>query len=204
MARSAARNEQMRADRQERIRSAALELFAAKGLAATKIADIARAAGMSQGLLYHYFRTKEDIYVALVRHAFLGMEEAARGLERLAKPPRDKIALAITELLRLTAADEDFAKYFLLTAQASLSTAIPAEAAALIRKHRAAPYDAIARILRAGQRDGSIRDHDADELSALFWTVIKGVALQRATFGKRFRPPDPALLMHLFCPEERR
>jgi hypothetical protein len=37
--------------------------------------------------------------------------------------------------------------------------------AALIRSQRSGPYRSIARILRAGQRDGSIRHDDADELA---------------------------------------
>ncbi len=193
----------MRDERREQILSAALGLFAAKGLAATKITDIAASARISQGLLYHYCRTKEEIYVALIRSAFEGMNEAVRVLEQMPLSPREKIAKAIGELVRLMSADEDFARYFMLTAQASLSSAIPEEATAVIQKHRAAPYEAIARIMRAGQRDGTIRKHDAGELAVLFWVVIKGLAMQRAAFGRSFEAPDARLLMNLFVPEDR-
>jgi AcrR family transcriptional regulator len=48
-----------------RIRSAALELFAARGVAATSIRDVAQAAGVSAGLVQHHFGTKEGLREAV-------------------------------------------------------------------------------------------------------------------------------------------
>ncbi|MEZ4833367.1 MAG: helix-turn-helix domain-containing protein [Caldilineaceae bacterium] len=62
----------------------ALRLFATNGLAGTKVADIAAAAEMSHGLLYHYYRAKEDIYVELIRHAFREHEQRGFGLGSVA------------------------------------------------------------------------------------------------------------------------
>ncbi|MGO4181547.1 TetR/AcrR family transcriptional regulator [Paenibacillus sp. TAF43_2] len=45
---------------------AAMHVIARRGLAATKIADIAATAGISVGNVYKYFRSKEDIFQALV------------------------------------------------------------------------------------------------------------------------------------------
>jgi TetR/AcrR family transcriptional regulator, transcriptional repressor for nem operon len=53
--------EQRRAD----LLAAAQELFITKGLAATTLEDITNGAGVSQGLFYHYFRSKDDIIFAL-------------------------------------------------------------------------------------------------------------------------------------------
>jgi TetR/AcrR family transcriptional regulator, cholesterol catabolism regulator len=50
----------------------ALSLFAERGWAAVSIPDLAQAAGVSQGLLYHYFRDKEELLQAVLeRHSFL-------------------------------------------------------------------------------------------------------------------------------------
>lgn len=200
MARNPEQNQRMRDHRRERILSSALEVFAEKGLAATRISDVALRAGMSQGLLYHYFRSKEEIYTELVCGAFERMNEAARALERMPLSPREKIEKAIAELLRLLEDNQDFARYFMLTAQAGVSRAVPDAVAAAIRKQRSQPYAAIARIIRAGQRDGSMRKHDADELAIVFWTTFKGLAMQRATFGSQYRGPDPQILANIFFP----
>src|SRR5574344_557350 len=45
----------------------ATELFVKNGYADTKIGDIAKAADMSVGLLFHYFESKEKLYEELVR-----------------------------------------------------------------------------------------------------------------------------------------
>lgn len=203
MARSEEQNRRMRDERREQILASALKLFVARGLPATKASDIAAEAGISQGLVYHYFRSKDDIYVELIRMAFEGMNEAVRALESQAGSPREKIAGAIGELLQRLESREDFAQYFMLTAQASLFSAIPARAAAIIRKQRAAPYEVIARILRGGQRDGSIRQHDANELAVVFWVMVKGLAMQRAAFGREFKAPDARLLTSVFFTEAR-
>jgi AcrR family transcriptional regulator len=48
-------------NRERIIIDAALKVFSTKGYASTRMADIAVAAGMSYGLVYHYFQTKEKI-----------------------------------------------------------------------------------------------------------------------------------------------
>jgi AcrR family transcriptional regulator len=54
-------------DRPAEITEAAMEAFAEQGFAATKVEDVARRAGVSKGLLYLYFKTKEDLFKAVIR-----------------------------------------------------------------------------------------------------------------------------------------
>lgn len=54
-------------DRPQEITAAALEAFSEKGYAATRVTDVARKAGVSKGLLYLYFKTKEDLFKAVIR-----------------------------------------------------------------------------------------------------------------------------------------
>jgi AcrR family transcriptional regulator len=54
-------------DRPQEITEAALAAFAEKGYAATRVDEVARRAGVSKGLLYLYFKTKEDLFKAVIR-----------------------------------------------------------------------------------------------------------------------------------------
>jgi AcrR family transcriptional regulator len=54
-------------DRPEEITQAALAAFAENGYAATRVDDVAKRAGVSKGLLYLYFKTKEDLFKAVIR-----------------------------------------------------------------------------------------------------------------------------------------
>ena len=53
-------------DKQEMIIDAALEVFREKGYANARMADIARRAGVSYGLVYHYFGSKEVLFDLIV------------------------------------------------------------------------------------------------------------------------------------------
>jgi AcrR family transcriptional regulator len=51
--------------------AAALELFAERGFAATRLDDVAARAGVSKGTLYLYFDNKEELFKAVVRESLL-------------------------------------------------------------------------------------------------------------------------------------
>ena len=60
------RKQQTQARRQQLI-DAALHQFAEKGYSGASIRDIARAAGVTEGLVYHYFRNKEHLFEEVLK-----------------------------------------------------------------------------------------------------------------------------------------
>jgi len=54
-------------DRPQEITEAALEAFAEKGYAATRVEEVAKRAGVSKGLMYLYFKTKEELFKSVVK-----------------------------------------------------------------------------------------------------------------------------------------
>jgi len=199
MARNQEQNQKMRDLSSARISAAALRLFAEQGLAATKISDIAAASKSSQGLVYHYFKSKEEIFTELIQDAFAKLNKACLGLEAMDLPPRQKIELALRELINGFSQHVDAARMHMLIAQATMTSAVPKEAKAIINKHNAKPYEVIERIMAAGQKDGTIdAEHEPDELAMIFWTTIKGLAMHKAAHGKKFKAPAPGLIMKMF------
>lgn len=61
------RYQRRKEDRPEEITAAALEAFAKNGYAATRVDEVAKRAGVSKGLLYLYFKTKEELFKSVVR-----------------------------------------------------------------------------------------------------------------------------------------
>jgi AcrR family transcriptional regulator len=59
--------EEMRVSRREQIMDAALELFAEEGYANCSISRLAKHAGISKGLMYNYFKSKEDLLKAIIK-----------------------------------------------------------------------------------------------------------------------------------------
>ena len=64
--RTAEQFEEMRESRRAQIMDAALELFAREGYVNCSIAQLARHAGISKGLMYNYFTSKEALLVTLI------------------------------------------------------------------------------------------------------------------------------------------
>ena len=72
-----------RRDRRDDILKASLHLFAEKGFHGTSMRDIAREADITEGLIYHYFAGKRDLFRAIIEeHSFLPL---LRTLPELAK-----------------------------------------------------------------------------------------------------------------------
>jgi AcrR family transcriptional regulator len=70
--------QELRDASKQKIMDAALELFGTKGFASTSIADIVKAAGISKGLVYHYFDSKDDLLEQLVQYLMeTGSEKVA-------------------------------------------------------------------------------------------------------------------------------
>jgi len=60
--------EEIREEKKHLIMQVALELFADEGYHTTSISQIAKKAGISKGLMYNYFESKEDLLKAIVMH----------------------------------------------------------------------------------------------------------------------------------------
>lgn len=67
MPRTPEENERIRRATTEQILKATMDMFIEKGYHSTSIDDVAKRAEISKGLLYHYFKGKEDLLAALVK-----------------------------------------------------------------------------------------------------------------------------------------
>lgn len=66
--------------RPQELLAAALDLFVERGFAATRLDDVAKAAGVSKGTLYLYFSSKEDLFKAVVRESIIPLIGEAEGM----------------------------------------------------------------------------------------------------------------------------
>ena len=70
-------------DRAGEIARAALDLFVTRGFAATKLEDVAKAASVSKGLPYLYFKNKEELFKAVITEAIGGpLADASQMIDR--------------------------------------------------------------------------------------------------------------------------
>ena len=92
-----------------------LELFVKKGYKATKITDIAEELNMSVGLLFHYYKSKEELYYELVR---LGVEGTNKLNYDEKSNPIDFLYDYVSNIFSLVKNDINFARMFILMPEA--------------------------------------------------------------------------------------
>lgn len=198
MPRNKEQNEKLKEEKKSLILKEALKQFTAKGLFATRIKDIANGAGIAQGLMYNYFKSKEDIYADLVNNALDKLNAAAEDLEALNAPAEEKIRFAVTQILQTIRESDEFNQTCRLISQASSSSAIPAQTQQAIAQKRDTPYKTFSRIIKEGQDEGTVIDGDPEELAVLFWTAINGLAIYSASRMDQPVIPSADLMTKLF------
>jgi AcrR family transcriptional regulator len=188
-------NEAIKDERREQILSAALKAFAARGFAATRIGDIAARAGLSHGLVYHYFKSKEEIFYALLKRAMDTSAESVVTVESLQIPPIEKVRQTAKYILGGIESYADSAYYFLIVMHASVMENTDEAHKAILAVSNIA-IQSMKRTLEAGQEAGEVVQGSALDMSVAFFAAIQGLALYKLSV-KDFRMPDPELIVNM-------
>jgi Transcriptional regulator len=191
--RSKEQNAALRAATRDRIRSAAVTLFARQGFAATGVEEIAREAGVSTGLIYRHFRTKDDLFGAIVDQAAAGLDAV---VERFGGDgPADRLLRDfVAEVLADLAGGGPTLDFYLLLQQAvQRDTADPRIARLLDRQ--AALISATARLIEQGQRAGILRPGPPGTLADLLFATLAGLSQLAVIRGADFTPPSAELVL---------
>ncbi|MBX2804284.1 MAG: TetR/AcrR family transcriptional regulator [Myxococcales bacterium] len=109
MGRNVEQNEAAREAAQERLVDAALALFAERGFAGTSTARIAQRAGVSKGLLFHYFPDKTALVAAVVQRHVARVAAVAAAVPADLEPPERLAAFAHAVAEQVDAEPEGFA-----------------------------------------------------------------------------------------------
>lgn len=90
-----------------RILDASAELFREKGFRATTVREIAEAVDLYSGSLFHYFKTKEDILMEILRTAFVSICQRHESTLASDLSPMDKLRRFIWQEIDLVFFDEE-------------------------------------------------------------------------------------------------
>jgi TetR/AcrR family transcriptional regulator, fatty acid metabolism regulator protein len=157
-------------DKRRQILDAAIRVFARQGFHATRVADIADEAGVAYGLVYHYFKSKEEVLNELFSERWsllLAAIEEADGSADLA--PRAKLEAVAGFIVDSYRHDPELMKVIIVEVTRAANsfgrTHLPE-----IRR----AYDSIAKIVADGQERGAFRaDIDPNFASMSFYGAIE-------------------------------
>ncbi|MER6669022.1 helix-turn-helix domain-containing protein [Amycolatopsis japonica] len=91
-----------RAERIRLIEHTAARLFAERGYEATNFEDIGAALDLRGPSLYHYFSSKEELFLRCMEHAAAEVFPRLAGIAESAHPPRERLRLMFREEAAIT------------------------------------------------------------------------------------------------------
>lgn len=197
MPRSEEANQRIRKERREQILDAAARVFARKGLAGARIADIAAAGEMSQGLIFRYFASKEEVFAAVIEDALQSASDLAQQALQQPCSPLGKLRWLLQLYLPGMWFKPD---YGLVILQALNSEATPQEIRELVEEQSARTLQVYRQIIIEGQEVGEIVRGNPAWLTLVFGACLQGlnasVLHQPRALGVE-GPPDPEIVLRL-------
>ncbi len=181
------------AQRRWQILTIALDQFIQKGYYGTSTREIAKIAGISSGLMFHYFDSKDDLYINLIK---IGTEKMSFDIETARENPKLYLNSFVETTLEELQNNSFYAKMFVFIDDAMHTHGIPEEAV-----NRLQEFD-IGRqcipIITLGQELGMFRAGNAHALCVAFFGAIQGIAQEKVRVADT-PMPDAVWLMNILC-----
>lgn len=156
-------------ERRRQILDAAVRVFARQGFHASRVSDIADEAGVAYGLLYHYFRSKDELLDTVFTERWELMLEAIRAADARDAPARDKLDDIAGFIVGSYHHDPDLMKVIIVEVTRAANSFGQTHLAAI----RTA-FGGIAAIVADGQRSGEFRgDVDPQFAAMSFYGVVE-------------------------------
>lgn len=189
------RYQRRKEERPQEITEAAFQAFAEKGYAATRVEEVAQRAGVSKGLLYLYFKTKEELFKAVIKSVVirrvdalvaalekteLSSEDFLRGplLEFMKSVPGSPVAVVIRLMISEGHRHPDLVDYYWEN---------------VVSKGLAA----ISRFIDRGVQRGEFRATAVSELPQLLLAPVMLAVIWHILFARRDLDTDKLIATHI-------
>ncbi|VTR60530.1 Potential acrAB operon repressor [Actinobacillus pleuropneumoniae] len=193
MPRTKEQYEEMRNATRQKIQSAGMRLFVQKGFGSTNVQDIADAAGISIGLLYRHYKTKDSLFNELVEFALDGLTQIIQTFED-ADSPKKLMTQFVDEIYHDMQDGEELANLLILMNQLFFSGAGANRKQAEVLEVNGRLLRSTAALIKKGQESGDFRSGDAHEMAVLFYSALQGLANMKVILKNDFVMPSPSVL----------
>ena len=197
MPRTTEQFEEMRKEREDSILNAALFIFASKGYEQTTADAIRAVVNCSHGLLYHYFKTKEDLYIAVIQRK---VRPIVGGLIKdVNRDRKAKIVLTdITDCLlnALKSENDEYAWSISLLLDIHLRTVINPKIKIIEKDGKV--FDWVHELVERGKDEGDFNELSSKELVLSILALYKGLSYNRIKIGHtKFLCPKTEIIMNM-------
>ena len=167
--------------KRERILDAAIRVFAEKGFAGSRVADVARAAGVADGTIYLYFDSKDALLIAIFEEKMELIIAVAEAELTKIENPVERLGYFILHHIEAVDANLDLAEVMLVELRFSDKFLKEYEPAPLWRY-----MTMLSGIISGGQKSGHFRsDIPAGVAAGAIFGALDEVSLHRTLARRR-------------------
>ena len=200
MPRTEAAFQQLRDASRRKILDGALRIFASKGSHAT-MAEVAKEAGVSEGLAYRYFPGKEAILSELV-HEITGSEgEKEDRFKKLPGTAWERLGLALTHMLGSLREKPEYPQFI---NQVLRDEDVPVELREAVAKNGAVIKRGLRKLIVEAQADGDVAADDPDQLLFAMLATFDGLVSRISDpmrVEERRHFPDARITLRMLRPD---
>ncbi len=184
-----------REDKRKRIVNASVEVFAEKGFFGARVSEIAEAAGVADGTIYLYFKSKDEILISLFEEKMGEIIKRLQGMLADLEDPEVKMRRYIVEHLKMVAEQPSLMQ--VLTIELRQSARFIKE---YTPKGFAKYLAVVGNILEDGQKKGVFRaDLDPAVFRRALFGAIDEISLEWILRGREAQKPDPVVVGEQIC-----
>lgn len=159
--------------RREEILNMGLDLFVRNGYYGTTTKEIAENLGISPGLMFHYFGSKDELYMELLNRLTKGIANTMTAFDPSEMNPLEMFEHIVALIIGSFRSHPQSAKLYMLAVQARICTRLTDE---IRTAAQGIDSDAFETLIAAGQISGVIRDGDPKALAGLVHSTLQGIA----------------------------
>ena len=204
------REEQRRREFRRSILSAAEKVIVRRGYSTLTMDDVAREAQLSKATLYHYFRGKGELLLAILGQFFEDLEQEVRKTSRLRLSAREKLKKGIHFYLRFSEEKENISRMLMMDRsflekmnifvadKAELTSEADRRFITKMRAKRRDILDGTSEILKEGMASGEFRRMNVAAAVIFLESLLQGYSHVRIWPDRRYSTKEAAEIIYEF------
>lgn len=174
MGRNETKNLEQRKETMEKIENGALYYFAKYGLAGAKISELSKYLGISQGLLYRYYPSKEELFKTISKKWIEMRDTNFQSLIDSPRSGREKILFLTNYVEMSIKRDLRFASFFTIFENDSLTSGT--KEGSLFHSWSSEPTVMLAKIIEQGQKENEVHPGNSIQMAIGYWGLVFAIS----------------------------
>ena len=162
--------------------------------------EVAEEAGVSQGLAYRYFPSKDAIFVSLLRQMSRPPDEIHAMVRNIPGTPAERLARIVSAMVERRRKDPEFYQFFY---KAMSDDSLPSDIMEEMKTLGPLVHKILRRLIVEGQATGEIAKDDPDKLVRAIMACLDGLSRMAPFSSEQLEDdmPDGTIILRMLRPE---